>query len=123
MRKTILTLVAALAVAFTVSSPASAGFKHKHPHKPTIVAGAVVGTLVGIGLYEGWFSASTTQAAGAFARSAAGAATGGFIAGVATVATIHAVTTPCTGFHAIFQGKGCKNGRYVGPKRAAFLWW
>lgn len=124
MRKTILTLVAALAVAFTVSSPASAGgILKKHPHKPLILTGAVVGTLVGIGLYEGWFSASTTQAAGAFARSATGAATGGFIAGVATIATIHALTTPCTGFHALFGGSGCKNGRYVGPKRATFLWW
>jgi len=123
MRKTILTLVAALAVAFTISSPASAGGKHKHPHKPLIITGAVVGTLVGIGLYDGWFSASTTQSVGQLARSGAGAATGGFLAGVATVALIHAATTPCSGFHAIFQGAGCKNGRYVGPKRQAFLFW
>jgi hypothetical protein len=122
MRKTILTLVAALAVAFTISSPASAGGLKHHPHKATIVAGAVVGTLVGIGLYEGWF-ATNSLTTSSLATSSAGAATGGFIAGVATVAMIHAATTPCTGFHAIFQGKGCKNGRYVGPKRQAFLWW
>lgn len=122
MRKTIMTLVAAIAVAFTISSPASAGSKH-HPHKPTIIAGAVVGTLVGIGLYDGWFGASNSLTAGTIARSSAGAATAGLLAGIATVATIHALTTPCQGFHAIFQGKGCKNGRYVGPKRQAFLFW
>jgi hypothetical protein len=122
MRKTIMTLVAALAVAFTISSPASAGGKH-HPHKATLVTGAVVGTLVGVGLYEGWFSASTTAQAGTLASTTGGAITAGFVAGVATVALIHAATTPCTGFHAIFQGAGCKNGRYVGPKRAAILWW
>ncbi len=122
MRKTILTLVAVLAVAFTVSSPANAGgILKKHPHKPLIVTGAVVGTLVGIGLYEGWFSNSIQ--ANTIANSGAGAATAGFIAGVATITTIHALTTPCMGFHALFQGKGCKNGKYVGPKRAAFLWW
>jgi len=121
MRKTILTLVAALAVAFTISSPASAGGKH-HPHKPTIIAGAVVGTLVGIGLYEGWF-VSNNVATGAIATTTTGAVTGGFIAGVATVAMIHAATTPCQGFHAIFQGAGCKNGKYVGKRRTAFLWW
>ena len=121
MRKTILTLVAAVAVAFTLSSPASAG-KH-HPQKPTLIAGVVVGTLVGIGLYEGWFGSSNSFTAGTLATSTTGAVTGGFIAGVATVALIHAATTPCQGFHAIFGGKGCKNGRYVGPKRHAFLWW
>jgi hypothetical protein len=122
MRKTIMTLVAALAVAFTISSPASAGGKN-NPHKATIIAGAVVGTVVGISIYEGssWLGSSVTSTT--LAGTTGGAITGGFIAGVATVATIHALTTPCAGFHAIFQGAGCKNGRYVGPKRAAFLWW
>lgn len=118
MRKTILTLVAALAVAFTISSPASAGgILKNNPNKPLIVTGAVVGTLVGIGLYEGWFSASTNAQLGVFARTGAGAATGGFIAGVATVALIHAATTPCQGFHAIFQGAGCRNGKPIHAKR------
>jgi hypothetical protein len=123
MRKTIMTLVAALAVAFTLSSPADAGSRHKHPHKATIITGAVVGTLVGFGLYEGWFGTSSSLTTGTLASSTAGAATGGFIAGVATVALIHASTTPCSGFHAIFQGAGCKNGKYIGKHRHTFLWW
>lgn len=118
MRKTILTIVAALAVAFTVSSPASAGGKHRHnPNKPIIVTGAVVGTLIGIGLYDGWFSASTTQSVGQLARSGAGAATGGFLAGVATVALLHAATTPCQGFAAILGQSGCRNGKPIHAKR------
>jgi len=123
MRKTILTLVAAVAVAFSVSSPASAGKHHNLLKNPTVVVGAVVGTLVGIGLYEGWFGTTNSLTAGTIANSTAGAATGGFIAGVATITMIHALTTPCQGFHALFGGSGCKNGRYVGPKRQAFLWW
>lgn len=122
MRKMIMTLVAVLAVAFTISSPANAGGKH-NPHKPTIVAGAIVGAVVGFGLHNSWFGGSSSLVNGTLATSTAGAATGGFIAGVATVAMIHALTTPCQGFHAIFRGAGCKNGKYVGPKRQAFLWW
>jgi hypothetical protein len=117
MRKMILTLVAVLAVAFTISSPANAGGKRHNPNKPLIVTGVVVGTLVGLGLYDGWFSASTTAQAGAFARSSTGAATGGFLAGVATVALVHAATTPCQGFHALFQGAGCRNGKPIHAKR------
>jgi hypothetical protein len=121
MRKIIMTLLAAVAVAFTLSSPASAGGKH-HPHKATIIAGAVVGTVVGIGLHEGWWT-STAASRTVFATST-GAATGGFIAGVATVALIHAATTPCQGFQAMMMmSKGCKDGKYVGPKRQAFLFW
>lgn len=124
MRKTIMTLVAALAVAFAVSSPADAGHRYKrHYVNPTVATGAVVGTLVGLGLYNTWFGTSNSLTAGTLATSTGGAITGGFIAGVATVALIHAATTPCQGFHAIFGGKGCKNGRYVGPKRQAFLFW
>ncbi len=122
MRKIVLTLVAVLAVAFTISSPANAGGK-RNPHKPTIVAGVVVGTLVGIGLHDGWFGRNSSLVNGTLARSTMGAVTGGFIAGVATIAMIHALTTPCQGFHALFQGAGCRNGKYIGPKRQAFLWW
>ncbi len=78
------------------------------------MVGAGVGTAVGFGLYEGWFGTSNSLTSGTLANSAAGAATGGFIAGVATVALIHAATTPCQGFAAIFGQSGCRNGVYVG---------
>ncbi|MBY0530712.1 MAG: hypothetical protein K2P86_01955 [Xanthobacteraceae bacterium] len=120
MRKIILTLVAAVAVAFASFSPADAGGLKRHPHKATIVTGVIVGTIVGISIYEGssWLGSSTLAAS-----STGAAVSGGLIAGVATATMIHALTTPCTGFHAIFRGAGCKNGKYVGPKRQAFLFW
>ncbi len=124
MRKTILSLVAALAVAFSVSSPANAGSKHYNQlQNPTVIVGAVVGTLVGLGLYDGWFGTTNAVTRGTIAHSTAGAAAGGLLAGIATVAMIHALTTPCQGFHALLGGSGCRNGKYVGPKRQAFLWW
>jgi hypothetical protein len=118
MRKTIMTILAAAAVAFTLSSPASAGALKNHPHKATIVAGAVVGTVVGIGLHDGWWTSK------AWTAGTTGAVAGGLVAGVATVTMIHALTTPCQGFQALaMMNKGCKDGKYVGPKRQAFLFW
>jgi hypothetical protein len=119
MRKTFFRLLALVAVAFSIASPAEAGHKLRHVKKP-IVVGAVVGTVVGVGLYNGWFGSSSLATV---STSAAGAATVGMIAGVATVTTIHALTTPCTGFHAVFAGKGCKNGKYVGKHKHAHLFW
>ncbi|MBX3512219.1 MAG: hypothetical protein KF826_12810 [Xanthobacteraceae bacterium] len=126
MRKIILTLVAALAVAFA-SSPASAGYKYNH-NKKAVVAGAVVGTVIGISLYNGssWLGNSSLATLGV--NSTGGAIAGGLIAGIATTALIHAATTPCTGFHAILGGSGCKNGQYVYAKRYhrrnhGLLWW
>jgi hypothetical protein len=119
MRKTILTLLAAVAVAFAASSPADAGHKRHHVYKKPIVVGAVVGTIVGVGLYEGWFG-NTVTATGL--GTTGGALTGGFVAGVATAALIHAATTPCTGFHALLAGKGCKNGKYIGKHKYGWGW-
>jgi hypothetical protein len=109
MRRGLFGILAAAAVALAVASPAHAGHKHRHVAKPVVI-GAVAGTVFGVGLYEGWWGTTFT----ANAASTGGSIAGGFIVGVATVAMIHAATTPCTGFHALFAGKGCKNGKYVG---------
>ncbi len=121
MRKLILALLAAVVVAFTASSPADAGHKRHHHflHKKPVVIGAVVGTIVGIGLYEGWVGNSVLATS---LTSTGGAITGGFVAGVATAALIHAATTPCTGFHALFGGKGCKGGKYIGRHKYGWAW-
>lgn len=112
MRKMFFGLLAALAVAFTIASPAQAGHKHRHVSKPVVV-GAVAGTVFGVGLHEGWWGTTF----GFEGASVGGSIAGGIIVGVATVAMIHAATTPCTGFHALFGGKGCKNGKYIGKHR------
>jgi len=113
MRKTILTLVSVGALA--LATPALANPKHhRHHHHHGWVApatGVAVGTVVGVGLFEGWFGTASLAAA---SSSAAGAAAIGGVAGVGTAALIHAAVTPCTGFHALFGGSGCANGQYVG---------
>lgn len=121
MRKTLIVLSAATALTATAASPALANPRHHHHHDHTWVApgvGAATGTLVGVGLYHGWFGASTTAAAGSLAASTAGAATAGGIAGAGTVALLHAATTKCQGLHALFGGSGCVNGQYVGERVA-----
>lgn len=111
MRNTLLALSAIAAVA----TPASAQPRHSHYIAP--VAGAAVGTAVGVGLWNGWW----TNSIGLPASSVAGAAATGGVAGVGTAALIHAATTPCQGFHAILGGfltspEGCVNGQYVGDQ-------
>ena len=121
MRKTFFGLLAAVVVAFTVTSPADAGHKrHHHLYKKPIVIGAVVGTVVGIGLYEGWLGNSAI--ATGLGSSTGGAIAGGFVAGVAAATLIHAATTPCVGFHALFGGKGCKGGKYIGRHKYGWAW-
>jgi hypothetical protein len=111
MRKFALALAAVAAVAFASAVPAEAGHKHRHHYKPAKVApvaGVVVGTVVGVGLYEGWF------AVGTLGTTTAGSVAGGLLAGIGTAALIHAATTKCAGFHALAGGSGCVNGKYVG---------
>ncbi len=118
MRKTLIALSAAAALA-TAASPALSNPRHHHHHHhqgAAVLGAGAVGTAVGVGLYHGWFGASTTAAAGTLATSTWGAATAGGIAGVGTLALIHAATTKCQGFHALFGGSGCVNGQYVGER-------
>ena len=115
MRKTILTLVSIGALA--LATPALANPKHHrhhHQHHGWVApaAGVATGAVVGFGLYEGWLGSSAI--ATSLGSSAAGAAVAGGVAGVGAAALIHAVVTPCVGFHALAGGSGCVNGQYVG---------
>ena len=118
MRKTLIALSAAAALTATAASPVLANEHHRHHHNAWVApaVGVGVGTLVGVGLYHGWYGASTTAAFGTLATTTGGAIAAGGIAGVGTVALIHAATTPCQGFGAIFGQSGCVNGQYVGDR-------
>lgn len=124
MRKSVIALAAASALAASAVSPALANPHHRHHHHHqhgwvAPVAGAAVGTAVGVGLYEGWFGSNAAFAS--LGTTTSGAIAGGLVAGVGTVALIHAVTTPCQGFQALFMmSDGCVNGQYVGH-RAAYM--
>lgn len=80
------------------------------------LAGAAVGTAVGVGLANGWYGAAPAIGGAALPTSAAGAAVVGGVAGIGTVALIDGVVQPCRGFHAVFGAnrEACANGEYVG---------
>lgn len=116
MRKTLLALSALPVIA--LATPAAAQDRYSYNPYPW-VAGAAVGTTVGLGLYHGWFGSGAL--ASSLPASAAGAAVAGGIAGVGTVALIDAATQPCAGFRALMSPflhapgqSGCVNGQYVG---------
>jgi hypothetical protein len=78
------------------------------------VAGVAVGTAVGVGLYEGWFSTSSAFVAAAPATAVGAAAVGGVV-GIGTVALIDAATQHCRGFGIFVAQPGdCVNGVWVG---------
>jgi hypothetical protein len=113
MRKILIALSAVAAVA--VATPADAQSARRDANWAAPVAGAAVGTTVGVGLYNGWITGSA--AALPHATVAAAASTGA-VAGIGTVALVHAATTPCQGFHAALGGfltspQGCANGQPV----------
>jgi hypothetical protein len=108
MRKTVL----AIATLAALSTPAFAT-------DPQLAAaelgtGAVAGTVVGLGVSEGWWG--STIGGAALPTTVAGAATVGGVAGVGTVAFLDSVIQPCRGFHALFGANrdACVNGEYVG---------
>ncbi len=78
-----------------------------------IGTGAVVGTAVGVGLYNGWYG--TGVAATTLGATAGTAAATGGVAGVGTVALLDAAIEPCAGFHAVLglNRANCVNGQYV----------
>jgi hypothetical protein len=123
MRKLTLPILA-LAAAF--ATPAFAESSHgieqtNNDTRPALGVGAVGGTVVGVGVYNGWWGA--TAAGAALPTTAAGAAAVGGVAGVGAVALIDAAVQPCRGFHALLgmNHDECVNGVYVGPHRMSEL--
>lgn len=116
MRKLMIALSAATIAAAALATPAMADVDVTTGE---VVAGAAVGTAVGVGVYQGWYGSGMT--ATALGATAGTAAVAGGIAGVGTIALIDAVIQPCRGFHAILglNSGACANGEYVGygPRR------
>jgi hypothetical protein len=114
MRKIIPALAFAAAAA-TLATPALAEVDSVNPnYAPAVVAtGAAVGTLAGVGLYEGWYGSSAfVTSAGATAGTAA--AVGG-VAGVGTIALLEGLTAKCHGFGVLWTARSeCVNGQWVG---------
>ena len=80
---------------------------------PALATGAVVGTVAGVAVHEGWIGGSLGASLPA---SAAGAAVVGGVVGVGVVAGIDAVTQPCRGFHALFGA----NRQYCAQQQAGY---
>jgi hypothetical protein len=106
--------VTALAMPTVASAERAPGYDSYNASYAVPVAGALVGTAVGVGLYNGWYGSSTFVSA--LPSSAAGAVAMGGVAGIGTVALIDGVLQPCRGFHALFGANkdACVNGEYVG---------
>ncbi|KAA5603568.1 hypothetical protein [Blastochloris sulfoviridis] len=122
MRKAVIVLSAMVALAGAATSASAEQRYYDERTGALLGTGAVVGTVVGVGLFNGWWGSSAT--ATALGSTAASSAVVGGVAGVGTVALIHAATTPCTGFDALLgpfrQGpSGCVDGHYVGYQAAA----
>jgi hypothetical protein len=120
MRKVLSILAIAAATAIAVPAASQAAPVYPNTAAPAAVgAGAVTGTVIGLGVSEGWWGA--TAAGAALPTSVAGAAAVGGVAGIGTVALIDAFTQPCRGFAALFDvnSGACVNGQYVGyqPRR------
>jgi hypothetical protein len=112
MRKTTLMAIAAAGVLLSTSAFAAQPYRGDYYGPVVAGTGAVVGTVAGVGTFNGWWGSS---AAAALPASAAGAWAIGGLAGVGTVALIDAAVQPCDGFHALFglNKDVCVNGQYV----------
>lgn len=115
MRKIIPALAFAAAATAALATPAMAEVDGVNPNYAPAVAvtGAAVGTLVGVGLYNGWYgSGAFVTSAGATAGTAA--AVGG-VAGVGTVALLEGLTAKCHGFGVLWTPRSeCVNGQWIG---------
>jgi hypothetical protein len=119
MRKLLYALSIAAAAALTASTAQAAYYypvtvypASRAPAETT--TGVAAGTVVGVGVSEGWWGASVAGAA--LPATAAGAAAVGGVAGIGAIALIDAATQPCRGFAALFglNHGACVDGHYVG---------
>ena len=132
MRKLISGFAVAAVTAAAIAMPALASAEPAYGRSegPTTysygapIAGAAVGTAVGVGIANGWYGAAPTIGGAALPTGAAGATAIGGVAGIGTVALIDGVVQPCRGFHALFGANrdACANGEYVGyaPRPARY---
>lgn len=118
MRRTLLVIAAAAALAAPSVGASAQAVRYQAPNYVAPAVGIAAGTATGLAISEGAF---TGGLGAALPATAAGAAAFGGIAGVGTAAIIHAATTPCQGFHALFgnlftSSEGCVNGQWVGGR-------
>ena len=110
-------IATAALMAGTLATPASAqSVRETYEVQPYVApaTGVVVGTLAGVGLYNGWYGSSA--AATSLGATAASSAVAGGVIGVGALALVDAAIQPCRGFHAMFDlshGQ-CVDGQYVG---------
>jgi hypothetical protein len=123
MRKTLVALSLAAAAALATPALAQPAAYHARTSDPTVpaIAGVATGTVVGVGLYNGWWGA--TAAGVTLPTTAAASAAVGGVAGIGAVALIDAAIQPCRGFQALLtiNADKCVDGVYVGdqPRRVS----
>jgi hypothetical protein len=99
MRKA-LYAVSIVALAAALATPALADPPRQRDYVAP-AAGVVGGTVLGLGLTEGWIG--PTVAGAALPTAAAGAAVVGGVAGIGGIALVDAAIQPCAGFHALLD--------------------
>ena len=121
MRKLITGISFAALTAATIAMPTMSNAQQGYGRNDALTwgapaAGVVAGTVVGLGLTEGWWGAAPTLGGAALPTTAAGAAVVGGVAGIGTLALIDAAAQPCRGFQALFgfNKEACVDGQFVG---------
>jgi len=112
MRRILVALSAAALAAASFAPAALAAPRHPDYVAPAV--GVVGGTVVGLGLSEGWWGAAPALAGTALPTTVAGAAAVGGVAGIGGIAFVDAAIQPCRGFHAMFL----LNERYCAERNA-----
>ena len=118
MRKVLCAVSIAALAAGALATPTLATPRQQDYVAPA--AGAVGGTVIGLGISEGWWGA--TVAGTALPTSVAGAAAVGGVAGIGGVALVDAAIQPCAGFHAMFllNQEACAQANGYAPRMAGY---